>query len=303
VKRYALVVESDQDFCVAGRNVGDAVVLNDRVKIGRSWTCDVVIEHRMVNRTNCTLERTAQGFIIEDMGGQNGVWVNDRRIRSRQLLSDGDEINYPGVRLALRVVSDDPFARLGRFRDFVLFGTAHIESPGRRRAFRRINGATQRVLIVTLPTSDARLVSDGPLFAPLIDEIADGALLHRVYPDHAGVPAKAFLDVDNNRHSTGDIAADVRMLIAGVLGPITDMNFPERGCVITWDGDVRHIHSRHGSVPLNDARPRHVDRARLAEVVRNLFPSAWAREQVLREQLETLDDHGIAWLLQRGDAR
>src|SRR5688572_3762486 len=86
----------------------------DQVKIGRSPENDIAIHDPSVSRLHATIERTADGFLIQDLGSRNGVMVNGQRIQMPTRITEGDEIQLGDVTLKLRggpdvTLTDVPF--------------------------------------------------------------------------------------------------------------------------------------------------------------------------------------------------
>jgi hypothetical protein len=50
------------------------------VVIGRSQTCDIVLDAPGVSRQHARLERTTTGWQISDLGSSNGTWVKDSQL-------------------------------------------------------------------------------------------------------------------------------------------------------------------------------------------------------------------------------
>lgn len=73
----------------------------DDLLIGRAPDCDMVVPDRQVSRHHARLVRTADGFVIEDLGSKNGTHVNGAPVDDRLLLQDGDVIQ---VALAVKLV-------------------------------------------------------------------------------------------------------------------------------------------------------------------------------------------------------
>lgn len=69
--------------------------------IGRDAECQVVIPDRQVSRRHARIQRTADGYWIEDLGSKNGTHVNGAPVRGRVQLQDGDLIQ---VALAAKLV-------------------------------------------------------------------------------------------------------------------------------------------------------------------------------------------------------
>jgi pSer/pThr/pTyr-binding forkhead associated (FHA) protein len=74
--------------------VGREIVKLDkqRLIIGRSETCDIVLSSALVSRQHARVSVGADGVHIEDMGSRNGVVVNGVPIERQTRLSHGDTI-------------------------------------------------------------------------------------------------------------------------------------------------------------------------------------------------------------------
>jgi pSer/pThr/pTyr-binding forkhead associated (FHA) protein len=93
IKGPALVVRA------GGGRVGETFHLEgERTLVGRSPDCDVFLDDVTVSRKHAVLLRRGDGFVIEDQGSLNGVFVNRRRVESGEL-SDGDELQIGKYRL------------------------------------------------------------------------------------------------------------------------------------------------------------------------------------------------------------
>ena len=73
---------------------------NSAFLIGRGEDCDLVLLDRQVSRHHARIHRTAEGYVIEDLGSKNHTHLNGVRIESKVVLQDGDEIQ---VALAVRL--------------------------------------------------------------------------------------------------------------------------------------------------------------------------------------------------------
>lgn len=73
---------------------------NSTFLIGRGEDCDLVLLDRQVSRHHARIHRTAEGYVIEDLGSKNHTHLNGVRIESKVVLQDGDEIQ---VALAVRL--------------------------------------------------------------------------------------------------------------------------------------------------------------------------------------------------------
>jgi hypothetical protein len=67
------------------------VLSGDRLLVGRSRDCDLVIDDPNVSRRHMELRRDRAGWVAVDLGSTNGVKVNGRRVEEAPLEA-GDEI-------------------------------------------------------------------------------------------------------------------------------------------------------------------------------------------------------------------
>lgn len=82
---------------------GSAEILplgGERLLIGRSRDCDLVLPDVLLSRRHAELYRTARGWLVRDLGSMNGTRVNGERIESERVLFDGDVVAVAGWRLA-----------------------------------------------------------------------------------------------------------------------------------------------------------------------------------------------------------
>lgn len=68
------------------------------VSIGRHEDNDICLSNPSVHRQHAVIHMTPErGFVLRDLGGQNGVIVNNKRIQQREL-ADGDLVEFGEVR-------------------------------------------------------------------------------------------------------------------------------------------------------------------------------------------------------------
>lgn len=60
--------------------------------IGRAPTADIVFVDPHLSRRHATVQLTAEGVSLTDLGSTNGSWLNDRRISGSVPLADGDVV-------------------------------------------------------------------------------------------------------------------------------------------------------------------------------------------------------------------
>lgn len=66
--------------------------LEKDIVIGREPGCQIVLTSTRISRRHCRLRRTEQGVQVQDLGSQNGTFVNDVVITAETLLTTGDTL-------------------------------------------------------------------------------------------------------------------------------------------------------------------------------------------------------------------
>jgi thioredoxin reductase (NADPH) len=90
--------------------------------VGRSPSCDIVVDDPMVSGVHATLEQVPAGYIVTDQQSSNGTLINGDRI-ARALLRVGDELIVGST--GLRVENSDGFAALIMHRSTGPVATPH----------------------------------------------------------------------------------------------------------------------------------------------------------------------------------
>lgn len=62
--------------------------------VGRAKDCEIQIAERRLSRKHCEIQRRDNRFVVNDLGSQNGTYVNRKRIRDAHVLEDGDVLNF-----------------------------------------------------------------------------------------------------------------------------------------------------------------------------------------------------------------
>ena len=116
------------------------LVEKERVIIGRSEDCDVVLMERQVSRHHAQIRRLDSQYVLEDLGSRNGTYVNGREVTEPHILQDGDEIQI-ALCVRLGFVSAEataplvfergkrPGLYLDRERHMVLIGGRELGPP------------------------------------------------------------------------------------------------------------------------------------------------------------------------------
>ena len=78
--------------CLTWVNKGESYVLmGNRVVIGRGDRVDLRINDTKASREHAELTRVGNNWVVTDLGSQNGVVINDKKITQKQL-SEGDKL-------------------------------------------------------------------------------------------------------------------------------------------------------------------------------------------------------------------
>ncbi len=79
-------------LCLTGDNKGVAYFLQgSRVILGRSDKADIVLKDLKSSREHAELAHVGEDYIVTDLGSQNGIIVNDLKIKQHKL-KDGDKL-------------------------------------------------------------------------------------------------------------------------------------------------------------------------------------------------------------------
>jgi pSer/pThr/pTyr-binding forkhead associated (FHA) protein len=96
----------------------DVFLSQGQYVLGRSATCEIVIDDARVSRRHAQIEVTRDGVTLQDLGSVNGVFVNGHRLPlGIHPLQDADRIVIGGAELLLRlgpVSSEHPVRRSPR---------------------------------------------------------------------------------------------------------------------------------------------------------------------------------------------
>ena len=71
--------------------------------LGRSSSCDLRLPHASISRRHARLTRRGERLLLEDLGSQNGTFVDDERVASPCELQVGQRIHIGPAVLRLRV--------------------------------------------------------------------------------------------------------------------------------------------------------------------------------------------------------
>jgi pSer/pThr/pTyr-binding forkhead associated (FHA) protein len=78
--------------CLTGANKGESyVLLGNRIVIGRSDKADVRLNDTKASREHAEITKVGSNWVATDLGSQNGIMLNDRKI-TQETLSEGDKL-------------------------------------------------------------------------------------------------------------------------------------------------------------------------------------------------------------------
>jgi pSer/pThr/pTyr-binding forkhead associated (FHA) protein len=72
------------------------VVFDARAVIGRDRDCTVILQSRSVSRKHAIIEKSADGWIVRDLGSANGLFVEGKRV-SEAPLPSGSSVRFGDV--------------------------------------------------------------------------------------------------------------------------------------------------------------------------------------------------------------
>jgi hypothetical protein len=77
------------------------VGVQSRFTIGREPACDMTLADDTVSRWHATLERSAGGWMLADLGSTNGTRLNGWRVNQPTWVRPGDMVSFGGVTFVL----------------------------------------------------------------------------------------------------------------------------------------------------------------------------------------------------------
>jgi len=85
----------------------DFLISTERVIVGRSQKADLTINDVSVSRSHISIEKVENGYLLEDLGSNNGTLINDSLTVSSEL-HDGDIINIGNTSLKFFIQENSP---------------------------------------------------------------------------------------------------------------------------------------------------------------------------------------------------
>jgi sigma-B regulation protein RsbU (phosphoserine phosphatase) len=209
----------------------------DRVVLGRSHDCDLILPDVLLSRRHAEIVRTERGWTLRDLGSLNGTRLNGVRVAGERPLRDGDEIAMSDWRLVFRdadVPSDPTLLATGaRLRDVTELATRTDIEVGALARQSRILGILTRLAaaVVATPSPEALLET---LLGHVLEAVPARRGLIALFEDAAPTPILAAAKaVEGTPPSAIDPAVAERLLRSqgAFLAPR----------VATEDGSVRSV--------------------------------------------------------------
>ena len=95
--------------CLTGLDVGRVHALADsRTLLGRGSEATLRLRDRAVSRSHACIAHGEEGFLLEDLGSPNGVFLNGQRVGERTPLSEGDIIELGRTLLRFQAALEEP---------------------------------------------------------------------------------------------------------------------------------------------------------------------------------------------------
>jgi hypothetical protein len=94
---------------VKGVEVKHVYLHKDRTTLGRKPNNDIVLDTMVVSGQHCAFDLVGVADVfLQDLGSTNGTYVNDRMVKERTRLADGDMIAIGPYRIRYLQASEEP---------------------------------------------------------------------------------------------------------------------------------------------------------------------------------------------------
>jgi pSer/pThr/pTyr-binding forkhead associated (FHA) protein len=81
-------------------------LLEETSTIGRTAANTIALRDASVSAKHALVVRSAEGFVIEDVGSRNGTYVNSEKLTEKRLLADGDLVRLGKIILTFNLAAD-----------------------------------------------------------------------------------------------------------------------------------------------------------------------------------------------------
>ena len=83
-------------------------VAGEVLVIGRSSRADLALADRAMSREHARIQRSGDGWVVQDLGSHNGTRLNEEIVEGAKRLRDGDTISLGGSHLVVDLDGDVP---------------------------------------------------------------------------------------------------------------------------------------------------------------------------------------------------
>jgi pSer/pThr/pTyr-binding forkhead associated (FHA) protein len=197
-----------------GMEVSRHPVKEDGLTIGRSKQCDVVISLLGLSRKHTRVQMGDEGVLVEDLGSQNGTWVNNERVEYPQVLRHGDILNFYDYSVLFLEDGDVDVGFPGAGFTQPGVGADDLSQKETNRAVKQVQSASatsRRPPTARAPIADQAPPEDETAMgrqrprqrnddALSLDDLGDGSFLGDEFEDGASKPrpANPLLDDDDD---------------------------------------------------------------------------------------------------------
>jgi len=106
--------------CLTGPSKGEAYILKgNRIVIGRSDKADIVLKDTKASREHAEVTKVGETWVVTDLGSQNGIVVNEKKVTQKELAESDKLIVGQTVFKFAKVEVSAPKSKLGNFDDEV----------------------------------------------------------------------------------------------------------------------------------------------------------------------------------------
>ncbi len=82
-------------------------LVGEQIVIGRSQSCDISIGHKSISRRHVRISQEADGFLVHDLGSQNGCKLNGKQLTGSAPFGIGDRLDICDFSLSLGFLDED----------------------------------------------------------------------------------------------------------------------------------------------------------------------------------------------------
>ena len=160
----------------AGPNAGRRFPLGDgELVIGRGSDCEIFVPDMRVSRQHARIRRQSHGWAIEDLGSNNGTYVNGQRVQAR-VLFDKDHILIASNQIVVELPDETSVTMVETRNPSIIMSNPDVTSVGLRvqRLLERKLAALCAILETAAQATEPTQVLDS-LCEALLDVFADAA--------------------------------------------------------------------------------------------------------------------------------